>query len=321
MSSYILPSKYLSIGYNPKNGQKFFDLLMEYYYWIRDYFISFTDGMEEEHRYNTEKMIEEMKSINTYNIPANLLFNSLNNKDKESIELIPVIRDIINLKAVTFLNPKLCKECKELYPDLETHVSIRYFDFNYKFYHNSINELFDNLVNEGLMEYIDVINVSGAYNFGDSQEFNEKCHKYNVKTKFIVNEGCLVGRTENMCFFHEGMKCTDNHNGDSNNFPCNVLINEAPWMKLASVKLFKEMIPMTNYDILKVSSRNLDITELRKILMYVTSDETRTEYVKDEKIKDYNAFLEYCKFKTSNCKCNCSECMKCKEFYEKIFKK
>ena len=322
MDNYILPANYLSVGYNPKNGQKFFDLLMEYYYWIREYFFSLTWDMVEGKNYDVKEMIEHMSSINTYDIPGNLLFNSTHNRDDDFKRLIPKIKDKINLKAITFLNPKLCKECKELYPDLETHVSIRYFDYNMEYHNISADKSFDMLIEDGLIDYIDVINISGAFNFR-SKDNVERCHKYNVKAKYIVNEGCIVGRSDNMCKFQvsdgRNFRCTNNHGSDSSQYPCHVLSREIPWLKLAYIQLLKEMIPLTNYDILKISARNFDVETVDQILKYITSNDVKTEHVEDAEIKNYDAYLEWCEYKVNHCIANCTKCMKCKEFYDKIF--
>ena len=324
MDNYILPANILSIGYNPENGQSFFDLLTEYCYWVREYFFSLTHIYMGGTPVDENKMIKHFSSLNTYGIPGNLIFNNRNNNDDDFKRLIPIIRDIINLKSVTFLNPKLCKECKELYPDLETHVSIRYFDYNYQTNQElTPNILLDRLIEDGTIQYVDVINVSGTYSYAD-KEFNEKCHANNVKTKFLLNEGCIVGRSlafnklfpkgeeiKEMCF-------KSLHPDDASEYACRKLFKYHPWMVLSGNNIFKEMLPLTNYDIIKVSARQCKLDRLKILLLYITSTDN-TNIIEGNKIKDYNAFLEYCKYKSEHCICDCSRCMKCKEFYERIF--
>ena len=293
MNKYLLKNNCISIGFNPINGQDFFDLLSEYYYWIHSYYFSLTRHFYECIEYQQDQLIDQILNLEKYNIPGNLIFNSRLDNNNDFEKIIPKIIDKINLSGVTFLNPELCERCKKLYPDIETHISIRYIDYMYQEKNiPPINSL-KYLIDRGIIKYIDVINISGSYSYSD-KEFSRICHEYGVKTKFLLREGCMVGKAFNYCKF-PGMEHTSNACKDHS----------------------KESF---NVEDIKFSGRCHDCYQLKRELEYITSVNP-TMYINDHKIENYNAFIEFCTYKNNNCIADCSKCRKCESFYKKIFNK
>ena len=187
MSKYIKEHS-LSVGYN-NTGQEFFDLINKYKNYIHSYFLSFTESMCY-NPYNVDDVVSKLKKCNTYDIPANILFNTSN--DQMFDMFIDIAKEFLNLKGVTVLKLSTARKIKEKYPDLEIHLSVRYFDWN----KNSVEKAMEDLMKNNDYKIIDVINISGAKSFTD-HKLIDFIHSIGIKTKIIVNEGCIVNRSLN----------------------------------------------------------------------------------------------------------------------------
>ena len=253
MSNYIKPHS-LSVGYNV-DGQEFFDTLLMYENYIHSYFFSLTDtiGCFD---INTDKVIKSFDGVDTYGFHANLL---LNTKKAENlwIDLIKKSIDIVNLKAITVLTPELAVDIKNKYPDLDIHLSVRYWDYNMD---KSCDELLDNIT-DIVQEYIDVVNISDVRSFNDF-EFADKVRSFGCKTKFIVNEGCIINRTKNYSKFpgFENSGCA----GSPCDITCDKLTEEYKWMIFSRALYYKEfsLFWKHQYDILKISTRHTGTYEI-----------------------------------------------------------
>ena len=315
MSDYIKPHS-LSVGYN-LTGQPFFDLLKKYEEYIHSYFFSFTDTM----RCNPLSEIETIKLISTsdtYGIPSNLLLNSYNS-EREYKKLVPLANKISNLYGVTILSPELAQNVKELYSDLEIHLSVRYFDWApYTDAHSRLKELIDS----GYLQYIDVINISGARSF-TVHELIKNIHSNSIMFKLILNEGCIQNRSLNFTQFDK-FKNSNCHSASCNK-KCKDVMKRYNWMELSRINMFKEMLEYYNLDILKLSTRDIpDNNYIESLLKYWTSSE-KTKYLDSWfhtiNVQDnYQTFLDYI-FDRSNCDGYCNQCRKCEIYYNKLLKK
>ena len=309
MSKYINDHS-LSIGYN-NSGQEFFDLLKQYDQYIHSYFFSLTKAMDGS-PYNINEVINLLNECNTYDIPANLLLNDIdsqNNWDK----IIPMIKDLVNLKDLTIMNIDDIEEIKYKYPDLNIHLSVRYFDWNANI---SVDELiFDQI--DKCKEYIDTINISGDKSFNDHQLINI-IHSFGIKVKMIVNEGCIINRHNN----YNGIQKYKQFRCDIGKCSrvCDKIINDNPWMLLSRINLYKEMLQYYDIDILKLATRPIPTDKIEGMIEYWTSDDN-TKMIFDKILVDnnYDLYLKYCKEK-SYCSGYCISCMKCKQFYEELIK-
>ena len=312
MSKYIKDHS-LSVGYN-NTGQEFFDILYKYEKYIHSYFFSFSESMTCD-KYNVIEVIDKLEKSNTYGIPANILFNTRD--DKSIIFFINLAKSFLNLTSITLFDLKNIKFIKNEYPYLSIHLSVRYFDWN----NNSIDDLLQNIIKDDLYKYIDAINISGNRSFNDHELINV-IHSLGIKVKFITNESCIINRSNNYSNFKnfEKLDCV---NSQCNKY-CLSIISKYPWMELARINLIKEMLQYYDIDILKISSRNIyDNEYIRSIIDYwITDENTKNIYPPDGTLdisKHYDMFLEWCKEK-SFCRGNCVICKKCKKYYDIFIK-
>lgn len=302
----------LSVGYN-LSGQEFFDTIAMFSEYIHSYFFSLTDsiGCNTLDVNYVSKTIEDSDS---YNIPGNLL---LNTRKAETIcrELICIAKDITNLSAVTVLTLDTAETIKQLFPDISIHLSVRYWDYSPDI---QCHELLEKNI-ERIMEFIDVINISDVRSFNDFHLAN-RIRALGIKTKFIVNEGCIVNRTANYSKFpgFENEACS----GAPCKVSCYKFTEKYPWMVLGRALLYKEFIPLMEhkYDIWKLSTRHSSIDEIFKLLQYWTSDE-KTKYINCNGVyldlHNYDVYMEWINEKLK-CNHNCWECQKCKEIFNKL---
>lgn len=301
----------ISIGYN-NTGQEFFDIIDKYRMYIHSYFLSFNESMMCV-PYNMDDIVYTLKKCNTYDIPANILFNTYNDDHCEMI--INTAKTVINVKAVTVLKLSTARKIKEKFPDLEIHLSVRYFDWNNK----SIEELVEDLFINDRYKFIDVINISGSKSFTD-HNLMKSIQRYGIKIKLIMNESCIINRSVNFNDFNrfENCKCA---NAECHKF-CNNVVSDYKWMELSRINMVKEMLQYYNIDILKLSTRDVpDNRYIDDLLEYWTSSyNTKSIYPPYGNIDisdKYDLFLEWCKIK-SNCSGFCKDCKKCKEYYDKF---
>ena len=306
MSKYINDHS-LSVGYN-NTGQEFFDLLKCYERYIHSYFFSLTEGMRGD-QYNIQAIFDNLRSSNTYNFPANLILNTYHSETKWDM-LISIAKDITNLKSVTVLSLEIAKLIRIKHPELEIHLSVRFWDWQDN--PNCISIIKEK--ESEFKKYIDVINISGCWSYNDYQ-LSQIIKDIGIKTKFIVNEGCINKRYSNYINFKEFSinRCYDK----PCNFYCKKITNMYPWLDLTRITLYKESLKYYNYDILKISTREQSNDNIEKLLRYwVTDYDTSFIYGIDISTK-YNIFLEWIK-QRSICSNDCYNCKKCEEFYNKF---
>lgn len=307
----------ISVGYND-TGQEFFDLLNEYRKYIHSYYFSVLDPYIKP--FKTSDIIHGINSSNTYDIPANLLFNSADGKkNKPYIEYIKLMKNIVNLKSVTILDLNTARDIRKKYPELEIHLSVRFFDAFHDLIimHNGICDYFFNQI-QALDKLVDVVNLSGTFS-RDNHKLTEILHLMGIKVKYIVNEGCVFMKHFNFSHLNGCEKFSCYSNGC--HMDCNKVSELYPWIDLARSDLFLEELKYYDYDILKISSRFLPTMEIQKLLQYwILNDRTyvccRGKINLDTNEK-YLAFLEYIDNK-SKCNRMCYLCDKCKNTYELI---
>lgn len=319
--SYLIKEKSLSVGYNME-GQKFFDIIYNYETFIHSYFFSLTDDIGC-NTLDVDKVIATFTGINTYNIPANLL---LNTSKAEYIwnHLIMVAKRLVNLRAVTVLSPSVAKMIKNSYPELEVHLSVRYWDYHPD---TSCNDLLD-INMETLMNDISVVNISDVRSLNDFDLFH-KIEDLGCKTKIIVNEGCIINRSNNYKDFegYENSRCS----GAPCHVMCSKVTRDYPWMVLSRALIYKETLQCLKdrygiqYDILKISTRYMTSKEVDNLLHYWVLEE-RTKSINSTGVyieindRNYDVFNEWVEY-TLRCRHNCSICQRCKNFYDKLIMK
>lgn len=315
MSKYI-KEKSLSVGFNPESGQAFFDTLLIYKKYIKEYFFDISRNISGE-LYNENFVYSTLAECDTYDIPANLLFNNIDSfigfENK-----INRLKGIVNLQSVTVLDPSNAVIIKEKYPDLEIHLSVRFWDWGR--FPNPIARV------EDLKNYpIDVINISGVYSFND-QEICKAIHDIGMKVKFIVNEGCIIRKDMNYSQFPEfkDALCRTNPFLPSACLSmCRYVHKQYPWMELSRVNIFKESLQYyPDVDILKISGRHRALRYVINQLEYWTSDNDSTILHLSfgsalDISKHYDLFLDYIKTR-SECSGYCYKCQRCKKYWEEF---
>ena len=315
MSKYIKEHS-LSVGYN-NTGQEFFDMLYMYEKYIHSYFFSLTDRLEGDifNEKTAKYFAEKLVSCDTYNFSGNMLFNNIYSFEKWE-EMFNMVIDKINIKSVTVLYPEWGIIIKEKYPDLEIHLSVRFWDW--KLYEEKYKTYEDTLKN--MIGNIDVINISGSFHYNNFI-FIEKCKELGFKTKFIVNEGCIVNRDKNYSLFpgFENKKCWGETQNSVCKTNCALIRKEYPWMELSTVDIYKESLKYyENIDILKLACRFNDLKYINNLLMYWISD-APTSFIRGFNIpkEKYKIFLEYLEIR-SKCSNDCFHCRKCERFYNEL---
>lgn len=309
MSKFIKDHS-LSVGYN-NSGQEFFDIINNYKKYIHSYFLSLTEDMMLK-SYNKEEVISTLKKCNTFDVPSNVLFNIKTNKEN-IIFILNEIKNIINLQGITLLDPSFAHDIKELFPQLEIHLSVRFFDWNSK----SPNQLIDELKQNKYYDIIDVINISGSQSYTDHLLI-KKIKDLGIQTKLIVNESCIVNRSENYRHF-EGFETANCSFGKCDK-KCKDIIKKYPWMVLSKINMLKEMIQYYDIDILKISSRTINNDLLKFLLDYWTSDDgtsINNPLANIDFSKNYDLFLQWIAIR-SYCKNDCFNCRLCEKFYNEF---
>lgn len=312
MSKYIKENS-ISIGYN-NTGQSFFDMIMNYSNYIHSYFLSFTESMKC-NPYNIDEIKNTLKKCDTYHMPANILFNTTDDIDWKKI--IDDAKEILNVNAVTVFTLSIIEKIKSQYPDISIHLSVRYFDW----IDETVEELIGGLLKNDIYELIDVINISGARSYTDHNLISF-IHALGIKTKMIINEGCVPNRSLNYGEF-PGFEKYNCKSGPCTK-GCKMVMDENHWMELTRINMFKEMLQYYDIDILKLSSRDIDDNDyINKLLEYWTSDEP-TQYIpswfSNVNVDDnYDSFLEWCEIR-SKCDGYCYKCQKCRDYYNQFIK-
>lgn len=295
----------ISVGYN-NTGQDFFDLLNNYRNYIHSYFFSMKETMKGS-ALDPEEVFATLKAADTYGIPGNILFNSRHADTNNWEYWIDKIVNDVELSSATVMSVTEAEAIKKKYPWMELHLSVRYYDWGYG--DNMLQQLPD------MVGKIDVINISGRNCFNDLPLI-QACHDVGIKTKFIVNEGCITHQMNNYRNFPAF------RNGTCNGHPCprtcDDVVKMYPWMMLTRINLFKEAVQYFGYDILKISARSISLDATKWMLDYWASPR-RTDYAYDIKItdKNYHTFVDYVRTRIT-CSNDCYHCRKCEKFYDDL---
>lgn len=317
MRNYI-KNNCLSVGYNNSIGQPFFDLLQKYRMYIHSYFFSVSETYLNTRKLNTGNEIAKFDNIDTYNIPANVIFNSIKNESNDNYKcIINELTKRVNLRAITVIDPEMGIKIKEKYPDIEIHISTRYFDADWNYIESKHG--FDFVDKLKLLEgKADVVNLSqmSVHDY----EIQKLCRSMGFKIKFIVNEGCIFNlhfnyshlpECENISCYNKKGKC---------GYDCILVTYTYPFMELARTYLYKEELKYMDYDILKLKSRQIKSVEELERLISPWISPHRTKLVSNIRIENDDAYSVFEKFIRDRSRCNhmCAQCMKCEEYYNKL---
>ena len=286
----------LTVGYN-LSGQSFFDAIAPYKEYIAEFYFSFSHTMRNK-PLDEKGTFLSLKEADQHGIRGNLLINSEQDEDRVD-ELIDLARKCVDLKAVTLLDKRAAKQLKAEYPDLAIHMSTK-CSKRMK-------------LTEEDAKYIDCVNLNEPFIHGRTQKQPIRdCKKYGVKTKFIANRGCIC-QADRMTSVMLGKKykCC--------NSSCRKLNEEYPWIDLARVSYYKEMVPYWRPDILKLSTRDLP----DDVIGYMLADwcqDSKTMFVGSIPISEAArpVLQQWAKTRCTECDGRCNVCGKCKAYYEKI---
>lgn len=288
----IVKSKSLTLGYN-LTGQSFFDTICFKKNYIKEFFFSLTHRMPLQ-PLTPKDIAHQLTNVNTYGIPANLLLNT-DHSQGNWIDLLKMAMDTMPIRAVTVLTIEAAREIKECFPDLILHISTHGAP------HIDPMELDSDL--------IEAVNICEPY-FYEERELMKVCRDRGIKLKYIINRGCVVGKSEKMSAISgREVLCYQNH-------PCMELLPEYPWLDLLRTNLYKESLQHFKPDFIKISTREQTNEEIKTLLDYWTSP-LPTQRLCNIPINDgnYDIFLAWAK-QRFYCNGKCLECMKCKTFYE-----
>lgn len=300
--------KPITIGYNG-DGQEFFDLISFKKKHIIEYYASLFHKMRQM-PLNPDEELRRLASCNTYGIPANLLLNTPD-ENNQALSLIQKVKETINLRSVSILSLKEARAIKEKYPELIVHLST----------HGAFNLRPEDYASG----CIDVLNVSEPW-YLKQKKIIAAAKENGVKIKYIVNRGCLINKWENMsALIGKTIHCNDFGTGDGTGgdlsgceHVCYKLLKKYPWLALSYVNLQKEHLLFNkDIDIVKISTRDNPLEEVKNLLDYWTSYKP-TERILDLSIKDYDTFIEWCKYRIQMCNGFCYNCKICKTYYEKF---
>lgn len=295
----------ISVGYNCE-GQKFFDLLISYKPFIHSYFFNCFHGLDWWDKYDINKFLQILKSSNTYNIPANILFNY---KRDESLDQIKYFVEFfinlnINLKAITLCSPDICEKVRNIYPGLQIHYSCHST--------KSVQD-FDNLIG-----IVDVINLSSVTDFNNFQKISDLKAK-GFLIKYILNKGCIPNRELTYKKLSKNYPEIACEFCEENNQLCFKLFEEFPWLKLSRGIYYSEFLKyFDTVDIWKLTSRQISTEDIKQSLQYYILNQ-KTSKIFDVNLNDksYQTFLEWIQ---KRLKCNglCNSCDICKKYWEII---
>lgn len=315
-----LSEKSITVGFNPIHGQLFFDTIQMYDKFIDGYFFS-PDHHIDGRSFIDSEIYNTLRSCNTHGYRGNILCNNFG-EDIDIIDKIKKFKEIINLTSVTILNPDTCNIVKNKFPDIEVHLSVRFWDWGR--FKDTIS-----LLPMIKLSGIDVINVSGAYHYNDFK-FMNRVHELGMKVKFILEESCIVRKDmnySNLPGFETAICRANPFSTISCQFGmCEHVIHKYPWMEFARVPIYKESPQCKYIDVFKLSSRFRSIEYVTLQLNYWTSsDRTRFLYLYHDRLDinpdhKYQTFLEWIDNR-SKCAGNCWNCRKCEKYYKIISNK
>ena len=293
----------LSVGYNCE-GQKFFDLLLSYKPFIHSYFFNCFHGLDWWDKYNTNEFLQTLKSSNTYNIPANILFNYKRDENLDQIKyyIDYFMNSNINLKAITLCSKDICEKVRSTYPNLQIHLSC---------HSTQLMKDFDNLLG-----IVDVINLSSVTDFNNFQKISDLKAK-GFLIKYILNKGCIPNREltyKNLSKNYPEIVCEF---CEQNNQLCFKLFEEFPWLKLSRGIYYSEFLKyFDNVDIWKLTSRQASTENIKQSLQYYILNQ-KTSKIFDVNLneKSYQLFLDWIP-KRLSCNGLCYSCNVCKRYWK-----
>jgi len=319
MNSVSIKPNSLSIGYNV-TGQDFFDTISGFSDFVHSYFFSLTEDVHG-NKFDSDKTFKTLCECEKYGMKGNLLLNRF---DSSGLywHLVQKAREIDGLSGVTVIHPKIAECIKQDFPELEVHISVRYWDWLGDRDGTIRTNPFDKiklLAESG----VDVVNISGELHFNNNDVI-EYIHEVGMKAKIIINEGCIIGREYNYNKFpeFEEFDCKGDKGGKDGKCGrhCIDLFEKYPWMKLSRIGLFKEDLLYHNYDIFKIASRMISNKDLYDILVkFVLSPRTINLFGVPITDDNYQAFMNWIADR-SNCPIDCYNCRKCEYHYNQITK-
>jgi len=297
-------NKHISVGYN-RSGQDFFDILNKYNNRIHSYY--FNPIRVFDTFCDPKKLFNDIKNVNTYNIDGNLMFNSeetlncMTDKDIINITNLYLDRKNLNITSITVIKQATIDLLKPLFPDIKFNVSVR----------SNINNISDVLSQFNIKD-IDCVNLGNDNIF--NLELMNQLHSYGIKTKSIANLWCLYNGSE---FGKKINKKFCNAPLENCKLQChNTIKDEYNWINLTRQGFNKEFLPyFENYlDIIKLSTRTLELKKIDLLLEYWTTDKQQTNF--------YNCFFskeipdEFIKQRMI-CDHDCFECRYCEQIFNK----
>ena len=305
----------LSVGYNNEFGQSFFDLLHDYTDYIHSYFFSVGETFFNQ-RMNINHEIYKFKSINTYGINGNLIFNNnlqMYFSNSLFIDIIDKLSHIINLTDVTVSFPHLGKMIKKYFPHLIIHSSVRYFAWSW----DSLNISTYPKMLEEWVGIADIINLDSIRSLTD-YDLQKRCRELGFGIKYITGEGCISMNEDNYNTL-PGFENASCHTASGCKHVCSDIYRKYPWMELARIRIYKEMLDTIDYDIIKLATRSQrNLSYVKDMLDYYTTDGP-TDHINNIKISDgkYEIFMQYINDRL-HCSNKCGHCMKCEKYYQEM---
>lgn len=263
----------VTVGYN--RDKEFFNLIRFYKRSIEEYYFSLTNEMMSLRPFNPEEVARELSSLDQFGIPGNLLLNTQYAKDYFS--LISIAKNCCDLKSVSVLSYDIARDIKQKYPELNIHYSTHCCDLT--------EEQFDS-------DIIYAYNVPEPYYYRD-KHLIKAAKKQKIKIKYIANRGCIQGKVSTIeAITHHPHKCCEES--------CKKKFKEYPWLELLSSQIFKEWVPFYQPDIIKLSTRPLNLKQISQLIKYwVSSQQTKIAYGINITDKNIDTFIEWGKIKAA----------------------
>ena len=297
IKKYAFGPKTLTIGYN-LDGQNFFNIAAKYRTYIEEFYFSLKHTMRNQ-LLDEDKVFNTLSKCNTYGIPGNLL---LNNKveDNDWERLIQKAESAIPIHSVSTISYDTAKKIKEKFPNLRIHIST---EGAYDLQSEDIDPKILYCVNleEPMIRDTHMQNIL------------KRCIDLGIKTKFIVNRGCVIYRHHMLrkLFHDKNISCC---NGICYKFAR----KDYAWLNLCRIDYYKEMMPYWRPDFIKITSREISTRDLESIMKeWITPSYTK-EICGIDVTKHYDVFLEWIRIRMTECNGHCYECFKCKDIYDRL---
>lgn len=294
----------ISVGYN-LGGQAFFNLCHKYRKYINDIYFSNLFTMPGGH-IDDNNILEILSTVDTYNMPLNLVMNRPDAHLEQNIDNLKSVYSVLNINRVTVIDLVVAKRISEEFPDIEIDLSTH-------------SKIYDTSEIEDSNIKLHAINIDEPSRSMYTDSFFEYLRQNNIKVKYIVNRRCLYQKKDIVELLSSNkISCCASGSGITNR--CELIMNHSPWVRLISVALYKEDLLYNPWiDCIKLSTRELSLVNIARLLSYWTSDD-RTTFAYNIDIHDdnrYAKFMEIQKIK-SRCSHECMSCMACKYMYDDL---